>query len=188
MTGYEQFMKLLGDLPVALIIEVIFAGVFVLIAYKRLKASIIKEHTEKEQEKEDIECALKSSETIPELQKKLQDSEDKILAVCTQIQDGVKATQESFEKRLDRLEHREKNDLRNKILDRYRLFTDEHRNPMLAWSEMERDAFFEQIADYESLNGNGHIHTVVIPAMQKLRVIYMTDIDALEELYKSRKK
>ena len=59
---------------------------------------------------------------------------------------------------------------------------------MLAWSEMERDAFFEQIADYESLNGNGHIHTVVIPAMQKLRVIYMTDVDALDELYKSRKK
>lgn len=188
MAGFEQFMSILGGLPIAIIVEVVLAGIFVIIAYNKLKKFIISHHQEKEREEEGIECALKHSKDIPDLQQKLQDSEDKILAMCGEIRGEVKTTKEAIEVRLDRLEHREKNDLRNKILDRYRLFTDPHKNPMLAWSEMERDAFFEQITDYESLNGNGHIHTVVIPAMRELDVIYMTDIAGLEKLYQSRKK
>ena len=59
-------------------------------------------------------------------------------------------------------------------------------NPMQAWTEMERDAFFDLIRDYESLNGDGHIHSVVIPEMNLLKVIYMVDKEAIGELFHSR--
>ena len=88
--------------------------------------------------------------------------------------------------RLDKLEDRERNALRAKILDMHRMFTSKKMNPMQAWTEMERDAFNDLITDYESLNGNGHVHTVVIPEMNMLRVILMTDTKALAELFHSR--
>jgi hypothetical protein len=56
----------------------------------------------------------------------------------------------------------------------------------IAWSEMERDAFNDLISDYEELNGNGHVHTVVIPDMNMLRVIRMNDLESLAELFHSR--
>ena len=89
--------------------------------------------------------------------------------------------------RLDRLEKREKNALRAKLLNEYRLFTDETKNPLLAWSEMEHHAFFELVRDYEDLGGNDYVHSTVIPAVNELDVISMTDKEALLRLMNSRK-
>ena len=50
---------------------------------------------------------------------------------------------------------------------------------MLAWSEMEHHAFFELVRDYEDLNGNDYVHSTVIPAVNELSVIPMTDKKAL---------
>ena len=121
-----------------------------------------------------------------EIQKQLKGADEKILETCKKIQDGVDKTQEALNIRLDKLEDRERNALRAKILEMHRLFTSKKKNPMQAWTEMERDAFNDLITDYESLNGNGHVHTVVIPEMNMLRVILMTDINALAELFHSR--
>jgi hypothetical protein len=73
------------------------------------------------------------------------------------------------------------------LLDEYRLFTDETKNPMLAWSEMEHHAFFELIKDYEDLNGNDYVHSTVIPAMNELMVVSMSDKVLLAKLMVSRK-
>ena len=88
---------------------------------------------------------------------------------------------------MDRLEDREKNAIRAKLIDEYRLFTDSTKNPMLAWSEMEHHAFFALVSDYEALHGNDYIHNTVLPAMNALRVIKMSDRVALSELMSSRK-
>ena len=81
---------------------------------------------------------------------------------------------------------KEKNALRAKILDEYRLYTDERKNPMKAWSEMEHHSFFKLVEDYESLGGNDYVHGTIIPAMNELDVISMSDSDRLKELYQSR--
>ena len=36
---------------------------------------------------------------------------------------------------------------------------------------MESEAFWELFRDYEDVNGDGHMHTVVQPAMNLLKVI-----------------
>jgi hypothetical protein len=122
-----------------------------------------------------------------QIQSQLQDTDRKLLDVCNDIKNGVIDNQRVLNERLDRLEKREKNSLRQKILQEHRIFTDDHMNPMKAWTEMEHHSFFELVHDYESLGGNDYVHSEVLPAMNKLRVIPMSDRNTLYELMNSRK-
>lgn len=122
-----------------------------------------------------------------QIQQQLQSSDKDILNLCTEIKNGVVDNQKVLNERLDRLEKREKNSIRAKLLDEYRLFTDESKNPMLAWSEMEHHAFFELVRDYEDLHGNDYVHSTVIPAINELEVVPMSDKARLLELMASRR-
>ena len=121
-----------------------------------------------------------------QIQTQLKQTDNHILEVCDSIKSAVIANGERIDKRLGDLEKREKNALRAKILDEYRLYTDERKNPMKAWSEMEHHSFFKLVEDYESLGGNDYVHKTIIPAMNELDVISMSDSDKLKELYQSR--
>lgn len=121
-----------------------------------------------------------------EIQAQLEQTDKHILEVCDSIKSAVIANREVLDKRLGDLEKREKNSLRAKILNEYRLYTDERKNPMQAWSEMEHHSFFKLVEDYESLGGNDYVHGTIIPAMNELDVVSMSDSDKLKELYQSR--
>ena len=121
-----------------------------------------------------------------QIQAQLKQTDNNILEVCDSIKSAVIANGERLDKRLGDLERREKNALRAKILDEYRFYTDERKNPMKAWSEMEHHSFFKLVEDYESLGGNDYVHGTIIPAMNELDVISMSDPDKLKELYQSR--
>ena len=121
-----------------------------------------------------------------QIQAQLKQTDNNILEVCDSIKSAVIANGERIDKRLGDLERREKNALRAKILDEYRLYTDERKNPMKAWSEMEHHSFFKLVEDYESLGGNDYVHGTIVPAMNELDVISMSDSDKLKELYQSR--
>lgn len=121
-----------------------------------------------------------------EIQGQLRTADNTILETCQAIQAGVKENQEILVQRLDRLERREKNSLRQKILQEHRLFTDPIKNPMKAWSEMEHHSFFKLVEDYEELGGNDYVHSDVIPDMNMLAVIPMSDAQTLYKLMQSR--
>lgn len=122
-----------------------------------------------------------------QIQSQLTNTDKEILDALTEIKNSMLVNREILNERLDRLEDREKNAIRAKLIDEYRLFTDEAKNPMLAWSEMEHHAFFALVSDYEDLHGNDYVHNTVLPAMNNLRVISMSDRKALMELMNSRK-
>ena len=103
-----------------------------------------------------------------QIQAQLQNTDKLILDICNEIKTSVTDNRQVLNDRLDRLEKREKNSIRAKLLDEYRLFTDGTKNPMLAWSEMEHHAFFELVKDYEDLNGNDFVHSTVLPAMNSM--------------------
>ena len=121
-----------------------------------------------------------------QIQAQLKQTDNNILEVCDSIKSAVIANGERLDKRLGDLERREKNALRAKILDEYRFYTDERKNPTKAWSEMEHHSFFKLVEDYESLGGNDYVHGTIVPAMNELDVISMSDSDKLKELYQSR--
>jgi cell division protein FtsB len=120
------------------------------------------------------------------IQQQLQEADTGILDVCKAIKDDVVANREMLDSRLKSLENREKNALREKIYHLWRTFTDLNLNPMQAWTDMERHSFNELVRDYESLGGNDYVHKVIIPAMTRLNVVYMDDLDAVKELFESR--
>jgi hypothetical protein len=121
------------------------------------------------------------------IQTELQNTDKEILNACSEIKAGILDNQHVLNERLDRLEKREKNSIRAKLLDEHRLFTDTTKNPMHAWTEMEHHAFFKLVEDYEELHGNDYVHSVVLPDMNSLEVIHMQDLTRLAELMASRK-
>lgn len=122
-----------------------------------------------------------------DIQASLRASDKEIVDLCREIASDVIQNRNDVMDKLIRLENREKNALRAKILEEHRLYTDESRNPMRAWSEMEEHSFRELVKDYEALGGNDYIHNTVLPEINHLNVISMHDLEGLKKLYDSRK-
>ena len=79
------------------------------------------------------------------------------------------------------------NELRDKLLQSYKYYTNKEKNPMLAWSEMEKETFDELFKDYEEVGGDGFMHSTVQPAMASLDVISMQNTQLFAQLMQSRK-
>ena len=121
------------------------------------------------------------------IQAELKDADISIAELCETIKNEVVENRKEVMQKLNRLEEREKNALRAKILEEHRFYTDEQRNPLKAWSEMEEHSFRKLVEDYEALGGNDYVHEIVLPDMNLLDVISMQDSIRLKELYDSRK-
>lgn len=121
------------------------------------------------------------------IQAELKDTDISITELCETIKNEVVENRKEVMQKLNRLEEREKNALRAKILEEHRFYTDEQRNPLKAWSEMEEHSFRKLVEDYEALGGNDYVHEIVLPDMNRLDVISMQDLIRLKELYDSRK-
>lgn len=86
-----------------------------------------------------VECTEEAISHYPEyrqqslsIQRQLQNSDQAIIAICEEIRNDVIANGKMLDERLTKLEEREKNSLRAKILHEYRLLTDTYKNPMQA--------------------------------------------------------
>lgn len=157
--------------------------------------------SEKEQEKQIINNLIlrvdklesvvdnlpKYREQSLKIQEELKQTDVSIVDLCKTIKDEVMANRKEVLTKLERLEEREKNALRAKILEEHRLYTDESKNPTKSWSEMEEHSFRKLVEDYEALGGNDYVHDIVIPDMNRLYVIPMSNVFKLKELYDSRK-
>lgn len=168
---------------------------------KKIRQAREEERQEKERLMEDnkmrdekiarLEAAVnelpKYREKSREIQEELKATDKEIVELCGAIRDSVIQNRVEVLDKLDRLENREKNALRAKILEEHRLYTDESRNPMRAWSEMEEHSFRELVKDYEALGGNDYVHHVVLPEINHLYVVKMTNLEELKKLYDSRK-
>jgi hypothetical protein len=98
------------------------------------------------------------------------------------LQDGLNRNNED----LSLLKKSKKDELRIQIINQYHLFTDIQQNPLLAWSEMEFHAFDQLVQDYEHLGGNDFVHDTVLPAINNLEIVPMSNIRRLEEVMSAR--
>ena len=108
----------------------------------------------------------------------------------TDLIDSVTETQKEIIKKVDNLTEQSRKyqlaDIRETLLQAYRYYTGDSTNGLKSWTEMESNAFWEQYATYKDHGGNGYMESVVKPEMNKLRVIPLSDVDAISELMESR--
>jgi chromosome segregation ATPase len=172
--------------------------------------------TELENQKQTIQNLKSTIDSLPGyrqqsliIQQELKAADDALLATCEVIQaslttlatntntninllqdtaQALKVGQDAARDSLARLEKREKNALRSKIITEYNLFTNEQKNPEQAWSEMEHHAFFALVHDYEELGGNDYVHRTILPAMNELEIVPMENLTRLGEVMRSRRQ
>lgn len=111
--------------------------------------------------------------------------------VLSSTVDKILEKQEQLEEKQEKLEAKNNahnvNKIRERLIQSYRYYTNTNNNPELAWSEMEKESWYNLFYDYEDMGGNGFMHSTVEPAMASLRIIRMNDTVALTDLMKSRK-
>lgn len=186
MTGFEEFIKMFGNFTISDLVHVILAGAFLFLIYRKVRDYLVKRYEADKKKDEQLEEALEAIRKYPEYR---QQSISIQKSLEREIQE-LRRAQEDQTSRLVQMEddtaRMERNQLRDRLLENYRYFTSKEHNPMQAWTKMESEAFWELFSDYESVNGDGYVHTVVQPAMNLLTVIDMNDEEDIAELMQHR--
>lgn len=189
MKLFEQFLAAFGELTIAHVAMVIAGIIFLILIYKKVSDYLIQKHDREQEHLNQLTAAFEATKKYPEYRKQSIDAqkqiENEIQEVRTAQRDllnsvnieiqNVKNVQDAILTRLDEIEEqnkkKERNKLRDVLLQNYRYYTSTELNPDQTWTEMESEAFWELFRDYEEAGGDGYMHTDVQPAMQRLRII-----------------
>ena len=169
--GLEEFLQLFGEVTIADLVVIVFACVFLIIIYKKIRDYLIKKHDIEQEKHAQLQEVLESTRHYPEYRQqsiRVQELLEK------EIQE-LRVMQADFSKRLIAIEEqnkkKERNKLRDLLLTNYRHYTNKEQNPHQTWTAMEAEAFWALFHDYEDAGGNGYIHTVVQPEMERLMIV-----------------
>lgn len=183
----SEFLSIFGHINLSTVIMVGSALFFMYNIYKKFTNSIIENHEKGKARDEKLEQLLEEVNRYPiyrqqsiEVQKELRGGIDKLTIAVEKIgkrQDEIEAERNQ----------RKLNELRNKLMQMHQMYTVPDRNPMMAWTELEKESFNGIFKDYENLGGNGHMHSTVRPDMEKLRVIPLHETEEIIKLMQSRK-
>lgn len=160
MTGLDEFTALFGNITVLQVVEFLMACVFMFIVYKKVRDYLIKKHDTEKERGEQLKEALSVVRKYPELENEIQE-----------LRKMQEETSERLAKMDEDIKRRERNKLRDRLLQNYRYYTNQTSNPSLSWTKMEAEAFWELFRDYEDAGGDGYVHTEVQPAMERLTVL-----------------
>ncbi|QHJ84981.1 MAG: hypothetical protein [Bacteriophage sp.] len=122
-------------------------------------------------------------ESLTMMKQEMQEMKNELSCVNVGLQD----IKETMEVEREKSNARERNSIRDKLLANWRYFTSPEHNPTYSWSEMEADSFWEMYRDYKELHGNHFVESKVVPDMQSLAVIPMSEVEKLTGMMKSRK-
>lgn len=169
------------------VVELALALIFAVYVYRKIKARIIKKVKADAERDKKLDEAIAAVAKYPEYRQQSIDIQHSLQSQISTLHDAQEEQRQMLETMSDGINKRERNRLRERILQNFRYYTSKEHNPGLAWTRMECDAFWETFGDYEDLNGDGYVHTVVQPAMNELRIIEMDDLDEIAWLMGQRK-
>ena len=180
MQGFDEFVDTFGHITIAEVIVLILAIVFLLAIYKKFADFLMKKHDAAQEKDAQLKEALEAVRKYPEYKQqsvKIQELLEEEIQELRSSQVGFVQMLDEMSKRLNKLEEqnkkKERNKLRDILLERYRYYTNKELNPSQSWTNMESEAFWELFRDYEDADGNGYMHTIVQPEMERLIVIEM---------------
>lgn len=183
--GFEQFLQTFGDITLSKVVTIILVIVFLWGIYKQIKKFLenkkkvlIEKHESEKLKDEQLKKVLDEVNKYPQyreqsrkIQKEFRDEIDGLKESQKVLENTQQCIQITLKDMQEKNERRERNKLRDKLLQSYRYYTDKTRNPTQSWTRMESEAFWELFGDYEDMGGNDYIHTIVQPAMNNLKII-----------------
>lgn len=171
MLGLDNFLEFFGQVALEKIVGLVLAFVFCWKIYCQIKKFLdnkkeilIKNHEAEKEKDKKLNMALEEVAKYPQYREQSR----KIQQEFRNEIDGIKEILKDMQEKQER---RERNKLRDKLLQSYRYYTDKEKNPNQTWTRMESEAFWELFRDYEDAGGDGYIHSVVQPAMNLLTII-----------------
>lgn len=171
LKGMSEFLNLFGDVTVLHIVELLCALVFLYGVYKKASEFLIQQHEAQKLKDAQLKEALDGVHKYPEYRQQS-------LEIQRRINDEISTLKNSQEEIMQRLiameeqnKKRERNKLRDRLLQNYRYYTNKETNPSQSWTRMEAEAFWEMFKDYEEAGGNGYMHSDVRPEMERLIVV-----------------
>ncbi|MBR6649030.1 MAG: hypothetical protein IKL29_06610 [Bacteroidaceae bacterium] len=153
------------------VIEMLLAVVFLVFIGKKVRDYLIKKHEMDRIRDEQIREALEAVRKYPEYRQqsiRIQELLEGEIQELRQMQEDQSQRLLDMEETTKR---RERNKLRDRLLQNYRYYTNKQENPSQSWTRMESEAFWELFRDYEDAGGDGFMHTEVQPAMERLTII-----------------
>ena len=178
MNYLNQFLTVFGDITIAEITVFILAGVFLYKVYQELKKyndAKIAEHQKKVEEenaqKKKIDDAYNVTQKYPAYHQESIQIRDHLEQEIQELREDFKTIMDRLNEIEEQNKKRECSKLRDMLLQNYRYYTSDVQNPSQSWTRMESEAFWELFREYEEAGGNGYMHTVVQPEMERLLVI-----------------
>lgn len=171
MTGLDEFKEVFGSITVLSVVEFALAILFCYLIYRKVSKYLIGRYEAVKKKDEQLKIALDAVSKYPEyraqsikIQKELQSEIDALRSAQNEQIDRLKKMEDDHTRR-------ERNRLRDRLLQSYRYYTDPACNPAGVWNSMEAEAFWEMFSDYEDAGGDGYMHSDVQPAMNLLKVV-----------------
>lgn len=186
MQNFSYFMDFFGNITVKDVALFVAAVAFLIACYRKISDYLMKRHDAEKLKGEQLTEALEAVRKYPEYRQQSIAVQQKLEKENAQTREMLKETISRLTKIEEDSKRRERNKCRDRLLQNFRYFSSKEKNPMLAWTRMESESFWELFKDYEEMDGDGYVHTDVQPAMNQLEIIEMDDKERVVDLMHSR--
>lgn len=171
MKYLDEFLETFGDVTISDVVLVVLSCIFLFSVYKWIKNYFISKYKAEKEKDEQLKEALESVRKYPEYRQQSIKIQELLESEIQELREVQKETAERLAKMEETTERRDRNKLRDLLLQNYRYYTNTETNPSHSWTRMEAEAFWELFHDYEEAGGNGYMHTVVQPEMERLIIL-----------------
>lgn len=178
MKAVDAFLVAFGDITLADVVVWGLAIAFVLTVCKKIGDKFIVWYEAKRQKEQQMRQTWEAVSKYPEYRKQSVQIQELLEGEIQEIREMQRQNTESLKKleaRMNRNEEqsnrRDRNKLRDLILQNFRYYTNPKTNPNQTWTHMEAETFWELFHDYEDMGGNGYVHSEVLPKMEQLLIV-----------------
>ena len=172
MNTYNAFIELFGDMTVLEVAVCCGALAFMYGVYKKISDKIVERHDAEQEYKSKLEESYDCVHNkYPEYRQQSIQIQKELHARMDAMGQAIDLLTQQLTKMEEDDNRRERNRLRDLLLQNFRYYTNKDTNPSQTWTRVESETFWELYREYEGSGGNGFMHTDVAPVMRTLRVV-----------------
>lgn len=183
----NEFLNIFGDITISQVVAFTIAIVFLFQIWRKFKDYLTNKYEAEKQQQKQIQEVINQVKEYPKWRQQSLDVQKNFTDAITELERGQKEQAEQLKQIEESNRKRELNKMFNRLLTCFQYYTNNEKNPMKAWTEMESSSFWNMFHDYEELGGDGYMHTEIKPQMEMLVKIPMHETERVTELMQSRK-